>query len=136
MNARDKKFSYIGVFDIFPFKIHYNEDSLAMILSMKDMVNIPGVRVHMDMKNEWAIYNDLENGDSFKFVQCESGLYYYDLDNYNKSHVIGYSALETVKTNKNKYKKSNLDKAKNEEISIITWLAYRTSIHGLYKKAY
>jgi len=48
MNAGHMEFGWFGDFVLFPLKLHFNEQSLATILSLREVGNIPGVRIYMD----------------------------------------------------------------------------------------
>ena len=81
--------------------VHVNEESLATILSLKDVAALPGVRVTMD--------TEVENAMIVNNVQCSDGLYYFDTanaekhiitDNDNKDNTFAYSFLTTVNENK------------------------------------
>ncbi len=50
---------------------------MANILSMKDVVSIPGVKVTYDSTKERALIVHFNNC-IYKFKECAEGLYYYD----------------------------------------------------------
>ena len=84
-----------------------NGNSLATILSLIDVNNIPVVRVTMDAMIEKAMNVVLGYVTVFKFKSCVSGLYYYDVaitdvqySAKNNSMVNPYSLLSTVNDNK------------------------------------
>jgi len=66
-----------------------------------------------------------KEGDIFKFKECPSRLYYYDYNNYNKSAIKGFSALETVRNNEKGYNKSEIARAKKARRyqSLLGWPA-------------
>jgi len=80
-NASDKEFNWIGDLTLFPLQVHFDKQSIATILSLKDVGNIPGVSICMDTRKEKAIIVTTKDGTVFKFLECLSGLYYYDSDN-------------------------------------------------------
>ena len=41
-------FKKLGTFNLLPLTLHYDKDSMANILAMKDVVTLPGVNVTMD----------------------------------------------------------------------------------------
>lgn len=53
--------------------------SLAMILAFKDVENLLGVQIIMDMAVKCAIVVNLVNGSMYKFVDCGWRLYAYDI---------------------------------------------------------
>ena len=67
-----------------PINVHYNHESMANIVSMKDVLSLPNVKVTMDSSQERAVIVDFK-GDIFKFTECANGLYFYDTAVNNKS---------------------------------------------------
>ena len=65
--------------------VHFNQKSMATILSMNDFSNVPGVRIYMDSDVEKAI-NVSYKGRLVKFKECEDGLYYFDTKNKGIAH--------------------------------------------------
>ena len=67
----------------------------------------------MDSSVKKSISVNLGDGKVLKFLECDSGLYFYDtrIDNNNKS-VVSYSAVQTVTENELFYTKSEMSKAK------------------------
>ena len=63
-----------------PMKVHFNKNSMATILSFKEVADIPGVRITTDTKQERAMTVYLGNVRTLKFKECESGLYFYDTE--------------------------------------------------------
>jgi len=55
-NNGDKNFSWLAELNILPLTVHYDEGSLATILSMKDVANIPGAFVKMNSDVKKAIF--------------------------------------------------------------------------------
>ena len=70
-------FEKIGQFKFFPLKVHFNAESMANILSMKDVASLPGVRVVHDSSTERAILIHFTNC-TYKFKECRKGLYFFD----------------------------------------------------------
>ena len=79
---------------------------MATILSFKEVVDIPGVRITTETKQERAMTVSLGNAWTLKFKECESGIYFYDtekkennveeINNMNENEIIDYSYLQTV----------------------------------------
>lgn len=98
-NRGSKTFNHIGVFKLLPVNMHFCASSIATILSMKDIANIPGVRIKMDTALDRTIFVEYK-GKSYKFKECDDGLYYLDVtDKFghtlttNKNQVEEYSYL-------------------------------------------
>lgn len=62
---------------VLPLEVHFKQNSMATILSMKSVTEISGVRVTMDTKLSTSIHVILENGKDFEFVQYRNGLYFF-----------------------------------------------------------
>ena len=88
---------------------------MTNILSMKDIVSLPGVQVTFDSLKERAMLVHYKD-EVYKFKECAEGLYYYDTvnskPNKSKSDVTSYSFLETVKDNKEHYTSHEIKGAK------------------------
>ena len=98
-NGGRKTFNQVGVFKLPPVKKHFCASSMAAIISMKDIANIPGVRIKMDTALDRAIFVEYK-GKTYKFKKCDEGLYYLDVtDKFghtltnNKYQVEEYSYL-------------------------------------------
>ena len=96
--------------------VHVNENSLATILSFKDVNNTLGVRVTMDTSIEKAMNVIMRDVTLFKFKECGSGLYYYvmvstDEQNNAKTNttITPYSLLSTVTENKEFYTRADIE---------------------------
>jgi len=110
-NGGEITFTHTAVLNSLPLSVHFDERSLATILSMKDIARIPGARITMDSAKERAVFVKLADRTVLKFEECSSRLYYFDSNNFNKKSVIsviGYSALETVAANELQYMESEL----------------------------
>ena len=59
-------------------KVHLNQNSIAAILSFKEVDDIPGVIIATDTKQERAMAVSLRNGKTLKFKECKSGLYFME----------------------------------------------------------
>ena len=122
-NGGSLSYSVIGNCKLLPVQMHYNQDSIANVLSLKSVASIPGVRVTMDSGVERAIMVELpEKGRVIKFVECTDGLYYHDTKNSsnvvnpypnfvdsNDVHVNLF--MNTITNNKLGYNKKQIDRA-------------------------
>ena len=75
-NGGSQFFEKIGQFKFFPLKVYFNEESMANILSMKDVASIPEVRVIYDSSTERMTLINFNNY-IYKFKECREGLYYF-----------------------------------------------------------
>ena len=95
-------------------KVHFNKDSLANVLSFKQVSEIPGVNITTDTSKEDAFTVHLKNGIEMKF-KCNEGLYYYDTNSntHSKSKVNNYGVnlLNNVANNKSFYSKRQIKNA-------------------------
>ena len=98
-NVGSKTFTQIAPFKFLPMEVHLNSDSMANILSIKDLASIPGVHISMDSRKYCAIIVEYQN-QIIRFQECHDGFYYYDITNKFISHINSYSFLSTVKDNK------------------------------------
>ena len=58
---------------------HYESMLLSNILLMKDIRNIPGIRITGDTLEESAILIQLFDGNVLEFQECNYGIYYYNM---------------------------------------------------------
>ena len=66
---------------LFPMKVHFNEKSIANVLSFKNLSEIPGVHITTDTRVERAFFVHI--GDkTLKFSSCSDGLYYFDMNSF------------------------------------------------------
>ena len=63
---------------LLPMKVHFNKNSMANILSFKEVADIPGVRITTDTKQGRAMKVSLGKVRTLKYKECGSGLYFYD----------------------------------------------------------
>ena len=68
---------------LLPLKVHFNKDSLANVLSFKQVSELPGVKITTDTSKEDALTVHLKDGKEMKF-KCNEGFYYYDTNSNNK----------------------------------------------------
>ena len=101
-------------------KFHLKKNSMAKILSFKEVADIPGVSITTDTEKEISMTVSLGNRRTLKFKECESGLYFHDTEketnnveeiNNINSDVIDYSYLQTVQENKKFLTKEELARA-------------------------
>ena len=72
-NGGNKAFNEIGEYGLFPIEAHFNLHTMAKMVALKDMTNVPGVRITMDSSKQHAIAVDYE-GKNHKFKECQYGL--------------------------------------------------------------
>ena len=84
-NGGTQVFDNTADLNLLPLKVHFNEHSLANILSLSDVANLPGARVTMDTDLDRAIILHY-NGQTLRFRECTDGLYFFDTDTLNKTH--------------------------------------------------
>ena len=105
-NGGSQTFTHLAVLKDFPLQVHFKYDSLANIISLRDVANIPGVAITMDSSKERAIIVKMGTDKVFKFLECPDGLYHLDTSTISnnfcktKSNVIPYSFAMTVSENK------------------------------------
>ena len=104
-NGGQKSFLSTAELKLFPLCVHFNADSMANILSLKDIASLSDVRIRIDTDQDCAIFVEL--GDKmWQFSECRDGLYYYDTaqnlneENKSKAAITHYSNLSTVNANK------------------------------------
>ena len=68
-----------GTLDILPMGIYVNENSMANILSLKEVENY--FRVTMDTKEYHAMSVHYSKDKAYWFRECGKGLYYLDISN-------------------------------------------------------
>ena len=66
--------------NISPLSVHVSNNYLAAIISLKDVNNIIGVLVTMYTLIAKAVHVIMSDGTAFKFKECGSRLYYYDIE--------------------------------------------------------
>ena len=98
--------------NLLPILVHFEEDSLATVLSLKEVDNIKGVYVTMDTSVEKSILVHLGDGKVLKFLEWDLGIYFYDTRNNNNKSVVSYSAVQTVTENELFYTKFEIAKDK------------------------
>ena len=66
-NGGNQIYNQIAVLKILPIQVHFKKESLANIISLRDIANIPGVKITMDTTKERAITVVMGNGTEYKF---------------------------------------------------------------------
>ena len=117
-NGGGMEYDSIADLDLFPVPVHYNPDSIATILALKDVASIPGCYLTMDTRVARQIVVCFEEkGDVYTFNECADGLYYYDTDAHadcnptSNEAVNPYLFLQTVENNKLPFSKKEIDNA-------------------------
>ena len=92
-----------------PLPVYFNPYSLANILSLNHVANLPRAKITMDSTVEKAI-NLHYDGAVIQFKECADGLYYYDVTrSKSKSDFSLYSSfVQTVKRNKELFTKKEI----------------------------
>ena len=111
--------------------MHFKKDSMATILSLKSVSEIPGARITLDTDVSKNITLFLADGRTFVFEQYNSGLYYYDTkipveSDKNNKELINYSFLNTVSNNKTYFTKQEI-KGANTSRQIQEYLFFPSS---------
>ena len=107
-NGGAQTFEKTATLRTLPLKVHFNLYSLANILSLSDVANLPGARITMDSTIDRAIILHY-NGQTIQFWECADGLYYYDVAPNSKHSVIPYSSfVQTVQQNKDFFTKKEV----------------------------
>ena len=113
-NGESLNYDTIGVFKNLPVKCFYNTRSIANVLSLKSVSDVPGCNIYMDTKNGPEIYVNYGN-TILKFDQSPSGLYYCTIQDLQlfyegiKSHRLAISLSSILH---NKYSKAATMRAK------------------------
>ena len=119
-----------------------NNNSLATILSLKDVNNIPGVCVTMDISIEKAMNVIMRDGTVFKFKEYGLSLYYYymastDVQNSDKNNstIKPYYMLSNVAENKEFYRRADNEEGDRARIyqEILSWpetSAFKTYVNN------
>ena len=92
---------------LLPIDVHFNPHSLANILSLRNVANIPNARLTMDTAVDHAILLHV-NDEIIRFTECRDGLYYFDTNhNHSNPPLTQYpndvTLLNMVQTNKQHY---------------------------------
>ena len=119
-NGGKQIYDEVAMMKDFPLQVHFNRESLANIISFRDVANIPGVVIKMDSSKERAITVEMGSYKKFKFLECPDGLYHYDTttmyENCSKTksafvpylNSSSYSLAMTVEDNKKYFTKREI----------------------------
>ena len=94
-NGGSKVFQYMAAANLLLVLVHINLSSLANILSLSDVANIPGVWLTIDMEVEHAILLHVDN-NIIKFHECHDGLYYYDINPNKCSNTSFFKLFKSI----------------------------------------
>ena len=73
-NGGLQTYNHTERFNFLPMNVHFNVHSIANILSLADVPNLPNTKITMDSSKACAIY--LHHGDEvYTFKECVDGLY-------------------------------------------------------------
>ena len=98
-NGGKQVYDQIANLNILPITVHFKKSSMATILSLKTISNIPGARLYLDTAANKDIKLTLEDGRVLIFKQHQNGLYFYDTNvelTKTKPLLRDYSLLQTV----------------------------------------
>ena len=99
-NGGGQSFDLKSTMKLFPIDVHFNSESMANILSLKDVAEMEGARITMDTLEERAITVHFQ-GNAYRFMEHKEGLYYLDINDIkSNTKVSPYSFLGSVKDNK------------------------------------
>ena len=79
-NAGNIIFDCTHVLDFIPLTAYHNPQSVANVLAAHEIDKIPGAHVFHDGSKDPHDYVIFEEGRVMKFIRCNEGLYYYDVD--------------------------------------------------------
>ena len=113
-NGGSLKYDTRGFFKYLPIMCYHNELSIANVLSLKNISDIPGCNIYMDTNIGPEIYVKYQNA-ILKFNQSANGLYYCridDLDIFYNEKDSSNTAISLLSSGPNKYTKADTVKAK------------------------
>ena len=64
-------YNQVGICSLVPVKMFCNSNSIANVLSLSMVANIPGAKVEMNSEIEKAIAVHFDNGKVLKFQECK-----------------------------------------------------------------
>ena len=102
-NGGEQSYGHVANLALLPIQVHFKLDSMATILSLKSVANIPSARITMDTGESTDIILTLEDGRIFRFKQYRNGLYFFDtntVNNETNAQLSNYSLVHTVSDNK------------------------------------
>ena len=127
-NGGSVSFDQMADLKLLPMSVNFNADTMATVLSIKDVANLNGVHLTMNTLEERAIL--VHNGDKvMKFKECKDGLNFFDtaasfdhLMVTSNDGIKAYSYLQTVADNSAYYSKQEIDGAEDaRRLQRIIW---------------
>ena len=106
-NGGSLRYDTLGSFKYLPIICYHNEKSIANVLSLKNVSDIPRCNIYMDTNIGPEIYIKYRNL-ILKFNQSVSGLYYchvHDLEIFHTDKDSTHAAISLLSTMPNKYTK-------------------------------
>ena len=79
--------------------MHYNPSSIANVLSLSAVADIPGCRITMDTDVNRSIKVHLNDDVFFEFQECKDGLFYYDTNSNNNNNTTVNKYTDFVSNN-------------------------------------
>ena len=97
-NGGLQKYEHVENLKLLPVVVHFKDDLMATIPSLKTVSELEGSRLTMDTAVDNSIALMMKNGDTYIFKMYENGLYFFDTNNTdyffnNKSQLFNYSLL-------------------------------------------
>ena len=114
-NGGSFNYNTIGMFKYLPVTCYHNVRSIANVLSLKSVSDVPGCSIHMDTHIGPEIYINYGNS-VLKFNQSTNGLYYcriHDLRSFYEGTNSHQSAISLVSLIHNKYSKVDTMRVKS-----------------------
>ena len=112
-NCGSLNYDTSGLLKYLPIRFYLNDQSIANVLSLKYISDIPGCRIYMDKQVGPEIYVSYQ-GATLKFEQSINGLYYcrvHDFDVFHGSKNHTDNAISLLNTIPMKYSKACVKKA-------------------------
>ena len=110
-NGGEQVYNLVADLNILPIKVHFKKSSMANILSLKTVSDIPGARLHLDTATNSDITLTLQDGRVIVFKQFKNGLYFYDTNvvpSKTKPLSQNYSLIQTVDDNKSYFTRQEI----------------------------
>ena len=110
-NGGQQVYNLSANLNFLPIRVHFKKSSMANILSLKTVSEIPGARLHLDTDTSSDITLTLDDGRVIIFKQFQNGLYFYDTNldlHKTKPLLANYSLLQTVTDNKSYFTRQEI----------------------------
>ena len=115
-------YEHVGICSLAPVKMFYNPNSIANVLSLSMVADIPGVKIVMDSEAERSIKVIFGDETNLVFKECKDGLYFFDTNtartNPTNAPVNDYSSynllnshINSIENNKKIFSKKQVQKA-------------------------